>query len=538
MKDPLKRITIVFVIVALLPVALIVYQLRLISTDEKIVREAYQNQLDAILYSVNQYSDDVISDWAINVRVEAKQGLWDPAFRDRLTSAINQLDVVRYIYLADSSGQSLVFDMQDSTADVKAIQLSMDQLIANERERVNKLVEYERAGFRKLDAIDLAVAENQIPILFAMDKQSPLMVGALIVDLPRFIQSTLAPKMQGISKDKFIISAMRVADDSLVYSTDPEVRAGSSAAAEEFKDQVQQRDFWILPGYFLGISLKGATIDDLVETRTTTTEIFLAFLGIMLTAGIFFLYSNIRREIQLSQAKSEFVSNVSHEIRTPLSLIGMFAETLETGRVTTEEKKQEYYSIIGKETSRLTKIVNRILNFSQLEANRKRFRFELIDLNSLCAEILRSYFHHLEDKGFAVDFHPDPKMEKVRIDKDAVTEVIVNLLDNAVKYSRERKHIAIRTGMSVGNCFIEVQDEGIGIQRTYQKEVFEQFFRAPTGDVHTTKGTGLGLTLVKKIMEAHHGTVELSSAPGKGSTFRVNFPLNTKHRDELSNTNR
>jgi two-component system phosphate regulon sensor histidine kinase PhoR len=536
MKDPLRRITIVFVIVALLPVALIVYQLRLISTDEKIVREAYQNQLDAILYSVNQYSDDVISDWAINVRVEARQGLSDATFRHRLANSINQLDVVRYIYLADSLGKSLVFDMQDSTADVSTIKASMDGLIAHEHDRVQKLVEYERAGFRKLEAIDQAIADEQIPILFAMDRQSSLMVGALIVDLPRFIQSTLAPKMQGISKDKFIISAMRVADDSLVYSTDPQVQAGASA--DEFKEQVQQRDFWILPGYFLGISIKGATIDDLVSARTTTTEIFLAFLGIMLTAGIFFLYSNIRREIQLSQAKSEFVSNVSHEIRTPLSLIGMFAETLETGRVTTEEKKKEYYSIIGKETQRLTKIVNRILNFSQLEANRKRFRFELIDLNALCAEILRSYFHHLEDKGFAVDFHPDPKMERVRADKDAVTEVIVNLLDNAVKYSRERKHIAIRTGMTVGSGFIEVQDEGIGIQRTYHREVFEQFFRAPTGDVHTTKGTGLGLTLVKKIMEAHSGTVDLSSAPGKGSIFRVNFPLNTKHRDEPSNTNR
>src|SRR6185295_1367385 len=182
-------------------------------------------------------------------------------------------------------------------------------------------------------------------------------------------------------------------------------------------------------GYFLGISLKGASIDNLVASRTTTTEIFLAFLGVLLAGGIFFLYSNIRREIQLSQAKSEFVSNVSHEIRTPLSLIGMFAETLETGRVPTEEKKQEYYSIIGKETSRLTKIVNRILNFSQMEANRKRFKFDPVDLNALCADILKSYFHHLEDKGFDVDFRPNANLEKVRIDKDAVTEVIVNLLD-------------------------------------------------------------------------------------------------------------
>src|SRR5690349_10822928 len=170
MKDPLKRITIVFIIVALLPVALIVYQLRLISTDEKIVREAYQNQLDAILYSVNQYSDDVISDWAINIRVETRQTFGQPSFRDRLAYAINQLDVVHYVYLADSTGKSVVFDMQDSTSDVTLVQKKIDKLITDKQELVRKLVEYERAGFRKLEAIDLAVGEDEIPILFAMDK--------------------------------------------------------------------------------------------------------------------------------------------------------------------------------------------------------------------------------------------------------------------------------------------------------------------------------------------------------------------------------
>jgi two-component system phosphate regulon sensor histidine kinase PhoR len=536
MKDPLKRITIVFVIVALLPVALIVYQLRLISTDEQIVRDAYRNQLDAILYSVNQYSDDVIGDWAINIRIETRQGLHEPDFRRRLASAVNQLDVVRYIYLADSTGSSTLYDLADSTTDMSVMQSAMDKVIRNDSERVKKLVEYERAGFRKMEAIDVAIAKDQIPILFAMDKSSPFLIGALIVDLPNFIKYTLAPKMQGISQDKFIISAMKVENDSLVYSTDPQTLANPSTNVAS--TGVQEKDFWILPGYYLGIALKGATIDDLVASRTSTTEIFLALLGVMLAGGIFFLYSNIRREIQLSQAKSEFVSNVSHEIRTPLSLIGMFAETLETGRVTSEEKKKEYYSIIGKETSRLTKIVNRILNFSQMEANKKRFKFDMIDLNALCADILKSYFHHLEDKGFDVDFLPHPNMEKVRVDKDAVAEVIVNLLDNAVKYSDERKHITVRTGLSLGHCWIEVEDEGIGIPKSYQKDVFEQFFRAPTGDVHTTKGTGLGLTLVKKIMEAHAGSVELSSMVGKGSIFRISFPLNTKRQHELSNTNR
>jgi len=525
MKDPLKRITVVFVVVALLPVALIVYQLRLINTDEKIVREAYQNQLDAILYSVNQYSDDVMASWANSIRLVIRERSMDKDFPVGLSSAISQHDIVRYVFLVDTSGNSMLFDVADTAAGPPALRTALDKLIWTEDEKIHRLIEYERAGFRKMEAINLEILKDQIPIFFAFDEQSPFRLGALVVDLPAFIQGNLAAKMQAISQDKFIITAMKVSNDSLIYSTEAELQPGSVAAAQEFKEQALQTEFWILPGYFIGISLKGATIDDLVASRTTTTEIFLGLLGAMLATGIFFLYSNIKKEIQLSQAKSEFVSNVSHEIRTPLSLIGMFAETLETGRVTSEEKKQEYYAIIGKETSRLTKIVNRILNFSQLEANRKRFKFEHVDINLLCADILKSYFHHLEEQGFAVDFYPQKDLPRVLGDKEAIMEVIVNLLDNAVKYSRERKHITVRTGTNKVHCYMEVEDEGIGIERSHQRDVFEQFFRAPTGDVHTTKGTGLGLTLVRKIMEAHSGNVDLSSMIGRGSIFRINFPL-------------
>jgi two-component system, OmpR family, phosphate regulon sensor histidine kinase PhoR len=281
----------------------------------------------------------------------------------------------------------------------------------------------------------------------------------------------------------------------------------------------------VLPGYYLGIKLKGATIDDLVQSRTGTTVTIIVLLTIILGSGIFFLYRNIRREIQLSQAKSEFVSNVSHEIRTPLSLIGMFAETLDTGRVTTEEKKKEYYSIISKETTRLSRIVNRILNFSQMDANKKRFNFVPLQLNDLCKNILETYFYHFQEKGFEFKFEPAEDLGLIQGDRESISEAIINLLDNAIKYSGENKHVTLRTGRDYNFRFVEVADQGIGIARRHHHEIFEQFFRAPTGDIHTTKGSGLGLTLVKKIMEAHHGVVTVDSTPGKGSTFRLKFPV-------------
>ncbi|MEI9921589.1 MAG: HAMP domain-containing sensor histidine kinase [Bacteroidota bacterium] len=192
--------------------------------------------------------------------------------------------------------------------------------------------------------------------------------------------------------------------------------------ATQFRDLMIKKDFWILPGYYLGINLIGATLEDLVRERTTTSMAILGVLALIFAGGIYFLYSNIRREIYLSQAKSEFVSNVSHEIRTPLSLIGMFAETLESGRVNTEEKKKEYYSIIAKETSRLSRIVNRILNFSQLDANKKTFNFQPVQVNDLCGDVLKMYIHPMEEKGFTFEYNPDPKALAIRADRESISE--------------------------------------------------------------------------------------------------------------------
>lgn len=532
MRSPLKKITIAFILIALLPVAFMIYELGLLNKNELIVRETYQNQLDAILYSVNQYSDDIISSWANRIRMEmnkphAETDTLAKAFRN----AISQKDVVKYVYFADLKGRSILYNLSTSDTLTRFPKFALNDIIKQEADKVARLIEYEQAGFRKMEAVNAIIEGNSIAILFAIGGTKPeYEVGAIVIDLPAFIVNNLGPKMQEISQGKFIISALSVSTDSVIYSTELTQSAEVVQAAQALKSEIQKKDFWILPGYYLGITLKGATIDDLVKARTGTSLVIITLLIIILGSGIFFLYRNIRKEIQLSQAKSEFVSNVSHEIRTPLSLIGMFAETLDAGRVTTEEKKKEYYGIISKETARLSKIVNRILNFSQMDANKKRFNFIPIQLNDLCKEILETYFYHLEDKGFEFNFCPAEDLGKIQGDRESISEAIINLLDNAIKYSGDKKYISLKTGRDHNFRFVEVTDQGIGIAKRHHHEIFEQFFRAPTGDIHTTKGSGLGLTLVRKIMEAHHGQVTVDSTPGKGSTFRLKFPVQKEEK--------
>jgi two-component system phosphate regulon sensor histidine kinase PhoR len=225
----------------------------------------------------------------------------------------------------------------------------------------------------------------------------------------------------------------------------------------------------------------------------------------------------------LAQTKSDFVSNVSHEIRTPLALISMFAETLMLDRVPNAEKRKEYEKIIFKETHRLTNIVNKILNFSQIEAGNRRYSFSKFDLNDLVYEITHDYEFHLERNGFTHEIKYIESTLPILADKEAIYEALVNLLDNAMKYSDDTRHISINTGMNESGVFVEISDQGIGISPNEVKQIFDKFYRVTDGDVHTRKGAGLGLSLVHHIMDAHKGDIEVESTKDYGSTFRLVF---------------
>ncbi|HEM49023.1 MAG TPA: sensor histidine kinase, partial [Caldithrix sp.] len=277
--------------------------------------------------------------------------------------------------------------------------------------------------------------------------------------------------------------------------------------------------------YYIAIRLEGQSIEELAQWRFYRSLVLIFFIDLIILIGVWIIYRNIRAEMRLTQMKADFVSNVSHELRTPLSLIRMFAETLELNRVQTENKKKEYYQIIGQESERLTHLINNILDFSKIEAGKKQYHKEIFDLNEVIKDVLRLYAFHLQNKGFHLqnEINPAEKL-KINADKDAITEAIINLIDNAVKYSNEDKRLRIKSGLFQDAVYFEVEDHGIGIGIDDQKKIFDKFYRVSTGLVHDVKGTGLGLSLIKYIMEMHNGRVSVESHLGKGSTFRLIFP--------------
>jgi signal transduction histidine kinase len=208
-----------------------------------------------------------------------------------------------------------------------------------------------------------------------------------------------------------------------------------------------------------------------------------------------------------------------------LSLIRLYAETLELGRIKTQEKKEEYYRIIRKESERLTALINNILDFSRIEAGRKEYDFRETDIAELVRNTLDSYRYQIEQQGFEFEESIAPELPAVRVDREAIARALVNLVNNALKYSGDKKFLGVNLYRTNGVLKLEVVDHGIGIARRDQSKIFEKFYRTCDPLVHNTKGSGLGLSLVRHITHAHGGEVVVESAPGKGSKFTLLLPL-------------
>jgi signal transduction histidine kinase len=195
------------------------------------------------------------------------------------------------------------------------------------------------------------------------------------------------------------------------------------------------------------------------------------------------------------------------------------------GRLTSPEKYHEYYSIIRKESERLTALINNILDFSRIEAGRKEYDFRETDMRELVHNTLESYRYQIEQNGFAFEEKIAEDVPLLRVDREAMARSLLNLVNNALKYSQDRKFIGVNLFRDNGSVKLEVEDHGIGIPASEQGKIFEKFYRVGDPLVHNTKGSGLGLSLVRHIVKAHGGDVLVDSAPGRGSKFTITLPV-------------
>jgi signal transduction histidine kinase len=252
---------------------------------------------------------------------------------------------------------------------------------------------------------------------------------------------------------------------------------------------------------------------------TIITLIIILVFGTALIARI------VVREMEILKIKSDFVSSVSHEFKTPLTSMKALTERLETGKVTQPAKMKQYVSIISHDIDRLIRLVGNILNFSNIEEGKKVYKKEETDIALWLKEVINNYKKESIESGISISADIEDDLPVLYIDKDAMTQAIFNLLDNAVKFSQGDKIVWVTVEKNESSVIVKIKDKGIGIENDEKDKIFEKFYRGNSAVKYYIKGTGLGLALVKYAVEAHNGQIEVESEPGWSTVFTITLPV-------------
>jgi signal transduction histidine kinase len=249
-----------------------------------------------------------------------------------------------------------------------------------------------------------------------------------------------------------------------------------------------------------------------------------AVLALVLLAGSYFIVRSINREQSAARLQSEFVSAVSHEFRTPLTSLRQLSEMLSKGRVPTEDLRQKSYDLLSRESERLQRLVESLLDFGRIEARGYRYHYEDLEPGKLVGDVVAEFREKAAAQGYDVELETAGEYPLIHADREALSLALRNLLDNAVKYSPDCRTVWVEMGRERDRLAIRVRDRGLGIPPSEQKNIFHKFVRGTGSRAAHIQGTGIGLAMARHIIEAHDGEIRLESAPGEGSTFTILLP--------------
>ncbi len=372
---------------------------------------------------------------------------------------------------------------------------------------------WERGGRRHLVVGDQVI----LAAVLKTSRGSPVLaaISRNIEVLSREIVEKTLSGLEGPS-----ILAVTDHQDRLIYSRQPLDRA----------DWVVTVTFGeALPSWRVALyQPRGMSPREAVRRQVTIFTVAFGLLLVVIVAGLFSTYRLVRRETEMARLKADFVANVSHDLKTPLSLIRMFGETLEMGRVPDDAKRQEYYRVITRESERLSRLIDNVLDFSRIEGGRREYEMTPTAVEPLIRETLEAFNYPLTQQGFKVEVAVAPGLPEVSMDADAIGQALANLVDNAIKYSSERKSLRVEAAVRGNQLALSVADEGVGIPREEQEKIFEKFYRVGRSETQGRRGSGVGLALVRHVALAHGGRVTVESRPGQGSRFTLWLPLKSE----------
>lgn len=344
------------------------------------------------------------------------------------------------------------------------------------------------------------------------------------------INDTVHPYLlETLLKNEFKRRNIDIDFEYVIYDcfTDSVVFGNFVSLSSSDRNQLQEKSKtmkWDRDGHYFGVYFpsKNAYI-------VSNMGIWVFSSSIIFLIIIFFSYtiSVILKQKKLSEIKTDFINNMTHEFKTPISTISLSADVISNPQIINEpDRLKNYAKIIKEENERLRKQVDKVLQLATLEKDQLKLENEPVDIHELLINTKESLSLILKEKNGEIKL--DLKAEKHKINADVVhlSNVFFNLIDNAIKYADKNPEIIISTKNEKNSIFISIKDNGIGIDKDYIKNIFEKFYRVPTGNVHNVKGFGLGLNYVQTIVKAYKGKVTVFSEPGKGSEFIIELPVN------------
>jgi two-component system phosphate regulon sensor histidine kinase PhoR len=339
---------------------------------------------------------------------------------------------------------------------------------------------------------------------------------AMVIDFPVYLKSISEKLIKELDQGSSI--NVKVEDESgkLIFSK--VLKEETSYLSFPFPEYLPQ---WKLilsenkPGFIATLFKAGSGI---------YLFIFILIALLMILGLVFVMYS-LNTELRLNKLKSDFISNVSHELKSPLTSIRMMTEMLHHNRVKTEERKSEYYSAMLEDSEHLSHLIDNILDFSRMDDDRKKYDFTDLDLDELLLKFIESTRERLQEPGFEIRYNRSERVPIIKADRNSILQVFYNLVDNAIKFSGTSKQIDISLFSADDELIFCVKDYGIGILSKDQEKIFNRFYRGDEPQRLGIRGSGIGLTIVKQIVEAHGGTIAIESEVGKGSRVVVRLPL-------------
>lgn len=274
--------------------------------------------------------------------------------------------------------------------------------------------------------------------------------------------------------------------------------------------------------YYFAIRFPNKTASVLYDMNVWAISAF-----VLIMAFLFFIYAIfiIMRQKKLSDVQKDFINNMTHELKTPISTIGISAQVIADPDIINQPQRlAQYASIITQQNKRLENQVEKVLKSTLAEKGSIHLEPESILLNQCLAELIKDFDLKAQEKNAEIILKTDSNIHQIYADKSHFENLLFNLLDNALKYTTEKPRVEVSTQLKGSKVYLEIADNGIGIEEKYRKKIFDKFFRVPTGDIHNVKGFGLGLDYVKNIVKAHHWKIRLKAREDQGSVFIIIIP--------------